>query len=269
MSPVKTKAVVLQAFRYRESSSILHLFSESHGRIHGIAKGIRAQARSPQLVERGHIIETLAYVKPHRELHTLGAVQILEFFPSTRMSLVKSAVRDVAFELLLAAVTVTDPHPELFDFIVRVLDTIEGKPEETVYPWLLWRYYVRFAAMMGIAPKLDACICCGRRIEGEQGFLNAPKGGVECGRCSKSKAGQISVPNEVRLFLCGEGKIGEKIKTIPAPERIRMTRLLDSFCRYHFDIRSESKSLEFLEGLMKNGRESTTTGKARGLGFRP
>jgi DNA repair protein RecO len=266
MSAVKTQAVVLKTISYGETSSILYLFSESHGLIHGIAKGIRRKAPARQIIERGFIIELLAYVRPHRELHTLGSIQTLAFFPSTRTSLVRCAVRDAAFELVLAAITVADPHPELFDFIKQVLENIESRPESMVFPWLLWRFYIRFAGMMGFAPVFDTCICCGRAVEGEQTYLNAGKGGIECRGCSKSRTEQTSISDGERSFLCGQGKVNERARAITHAEGIRITRLLDSFCRYHFDVRSEPKALEFLEKILNGGGRANGEAVERSAG---
>src|SRR5437588_12031668 len=44
-APLKTEAIVLRSIRYGEADRILHLYTPHHGRIAGIAKGVR-RARS-------------------------------------------------------------------------------------------------------------------------------------------------------------------------------------------------------------------------------
>jgi DNA repair protein RecO len=246
---VKTRAVILQVRPYRESSYLVYLFSEVNGLIHGIAKGVRRKSSSQQFLERGLLVELAVYSKPHRDLHTLGNINVQEFFQDTRVNLVKCSIRDVAFELLISAITVSDPHPEMFEFICRFLEANEGRPEDTVYPWLLWRFYLKFCAMTGFALDVDTCVACGRKIIGEKAFLNAARGGIECQLCSKGRSTAAGISREVREFLGGTGRITQEVRNISEGEKRIVTRHLDLFCRYHFDIKNEPKALAFLESL--------------------
>jgi DNA repair protein RecO (recombination protein O) len=250
MAPTKTRAVVLKVLPYRESSYIVHLFTESHGLLHGIAKGMRKAKAGQSFLERGFLVELLAYVRPQRELHTLGSIQVLEFCPGTRSSLLKSAVRDAAFELVLSAVRVTDPHPELFAFFQEVLLEIERREDRRVYPWTLWAFYYRFAAMLGFALDLDRCARCGRSIGAGKAFVNVGRGALECERCSPSRPEARLLHGAPMRFLRGEESETAEDADLPAGEKKRLTRLLADYCRYHFDVRAESKALDFLEGLV-------------------
>ena len=87
MGAEKTKALILQVLPYRESSCILYLFTEKHGLIHGIAKGIRRKKSKQDLIERGFLVELIVYIRPHRELHTLSSIHVLEFFSAVRIYL--------------------------------------------------------------------------------------------------------------------------------------------------------------------------------------
>ena len=249
MPPVKTRAIVLKTLPYRESSYILYLFTESHGLIHGVAKGIRKAKKGQSFLERGFLLELLVYVKPQQELHLLSSVNVLEFFSSTRSSLMRSAVRDVVFELVLGAITVSDPHPEMFAFFEKVLGEIERKQESFVYPFMLWAFYQRFADLMGFALNLDTCMLCGARIVTGNVYLSAARGGVECAQCAGAKAEAVMIHESVRSFLKGMKRAGDVRREAGGADVKRTTRLLADFCRYHFDIRSESKALGFLEGI--------------------
>ncbi len=250
MAPTKTRAVVLKVMPYRETSYIVYLFSESHGLVHGLAKGMRRAKKGQNFIERGFLTELLLYARPHRDLHTLGSIQVLEFYPITRTSLLRTAVRDVAFELILAAITLADPHPELFDFFTRFLGSVEGEAESTVYPFVLWCFYLRFAAILGFALGLDTCIRCGRRIGAQETYMNLAKGGVECRECSRARPQSNAVRPDVLGYLRGNAPQGQVRRAATKGELGRITRLLADHCRYHFDVRNESKALGFLEELV-------------------
>lgn len=121
----KTKAFVLKTLPYRETSGIFYLLTERQGISHGIAKGIRKKKTSASFVERGFLIETLLYSRPHRELHTLGDIHIVNYYPAIREDLIKSALRDAVFETLLINVSAGFPVPELFSLVTRFLVCLE------------------------------------------------------------------------------------------------------------------------------------------------
>ena len=45
MAIIKTEAIVLKTFDFRETSLIAHFFTKDHGRVNGILKGIRKDPR--------------------------------------------------------------------------------------------------------------------------------------------------------------------------------------------------------------------------------
>jgi DNA repair protein RecO len=130
MAIEKTKAFILKTLPYRETSGIFYLLTEQQGLVHGIAKGIRKKKPGTCVPERGFLIETLVYIKPHRELHTLGEVQMVGYYPAIRSDLVKCAIRDAAFETILTNVSVGFPAPELFSLVAAYCDALEERTGE-------------------------------------------------------------------------------------------------------------------------------------------
>ena len=249
MSAEKAKALVLKSIPYQESSCILYLFSENHGLIHGIAKGIRRNTKERVCVERGLLIEAVVYIKPHRDLHTLGSIHVLEFYPSVRCDIIKSALRDAAFETILAAITASDFHPELFTFFVKFMQHVDLASEAECYPCSLWLFYHRFCFHLGFGMDMEHCISCGSSLTGDA-FMAASKGGLECGECGRHKHESQRIPAEVRLYLHHGSPKPQEIREIVLPAVSKnITRLLSDYCRYHFDIRKEFKTLAFLDTM--------------------
>ena len=250
MAPQKNRAIILKILPYRESSYIVYLFTEAHGLVHSIAKGIRRQKRGINFLERGFLIENMLYVRPNRDLHIMGNVQVLDFFPEIRSSLSKGAVRDTAFETVLSAITVTDPHPELFDFFSSFLETLGTSPEKECVPFALWRFFITFADIMGFKLNTERCARCGRPADDQVSFLNFSKGGIECGGCVKTLSQSARIRPEVLKFLSSPDVEAGLLKSALSRMEINQTtRALSDYCRYHFDVRGEFKSLDFLEGM--------------------
>lgn len=251
MAPEKTRAIILKILPYRESSYIVYLFTEMHGLVHSIAKGIRRQKRGISFLERGFLIENILYVRPNRDLHIMGNIQVLDFFPDIRSNLPKGAVRDAAFETILSAITVTDPHPELFDFFRKFLEALETSTVKESVPFSLWRFFMTFADMLGFRLNIRKCARCGKPIDDQISFLNFSKGGVECGACVRTVSESVRLRPEILNFLSDPSVESCSIKAALSQKEIKQaTRTLSDYCRYHFDVRGEPKALDFLEGMV-------------------
>jgi DNA repair protein RecO len=249
MSPTTTHAYILRVLPFRESSVIGYLFTESHGLIHGVARGIRTPKKGV-FVERGMLVETVLYVRPGRDLHTLGATAVVEAFGAIRGSLLKTAVRDVAFEVALSGISQADPHPELFGFFAKFLHFLESCPETHAYPFALWRFLYRFAALLGFGLPIDRCMSCGGELS-RGGELDIASGGLQCDRCALRTRSTRFLPPAALAVLRGSLRDATELDdTLDPHERRRVTRLLADFCRYHFEVREEYRSLAFLEGVV-------------------
>jgi DNA repair protein RecO len=255
--PEKTKAIVLALAPYRESSVLLRLFSERFGLLHGIAKGVRQKKKgaAPVVLERGFLVELFAYLKPHRDLHLLTGITVLDFFPSIRLDLQKSAMRDAAFETVLKGVTDSLAHPELCAFFLDFLSSLDRAPARGCFPFALWDFLLRFSALMGYGVNTECCVRCKRRLVPEEnGFLVAEAGGVACGSCGGPRDRDTMVPGLVWCRAAGE-KTGGKSIPVGGTEARRITRVLTDYCRYHFQARAVLKSIAFMDDLLGPERE--------------
>jgi DNA repair protein RecO (recombination protein O) len=253
MTIEKTTAYVLKTLPYRESSGIFHLMTENHGLIHGIAKGIRKKKTSASFVERGFLIETLLYIKPHKDLCVLGDIRILNFFPKTRTSLIGNAVRDAMFEMILATVSTGHNYPELFQVLTRFIGFLETIDGQYPKPALLWRFYQDFASIMGFGFNLANCVACQRTMSDlPGGYLIVEKGGLVCEGCAQEKGKGKFIQRQALEYL---NPAQPSLKPADAPpmsliETRRLTHLFALYCQYHCDNHFEHKALEFLDSLL-------------------
>jgi DNA repair protein RecO (recombination protein O) len=248
MSIEKTTHLVLSVMPYRESSAIATLLSQRFGRVSGIAKGVRRTPLAPLTLERGLLVELVLYVRPHRDLHTIGAISVVNYFPSIRTDLGKLAARDAAFELMLKSVAASETHGELFDFAVATLERLEALPGHPFPAHELWGFYFGWSKLLGFLPNVERCVMCGSpRVAQEGGQLVPEKGGLVCLACGNGGGRQLSfLPGAVVAFLIENALL----PVLPLREQLRICRLLADYCRYHLDIRGELKALAFLESVL-------------------
>ena len=75
------------------------------------------------------------------------------------------------------------PAPELFMLTLRALTylNLSDLPLEM----LTMAFEMHFMHLIGLSPRVDACVRCGRPIDGDAGF-DAYAGGTVCASCSRS-----------------------------------------------------------------------------------
>lgn len=111
-------AFVLHQRPYRETSLILDLFTEHHGRISAIARGVR-QKRSRTRGILQLFVPLLISWYGKTELHTITSVEGNGFFPFLKGDSLLSGL--YLNELLMRALPKHDPHPKLYTFYQHTL----------------------------------------------------------------------------------------------------------------------------------------------------
>lgn len=253
MVPTKTDAVVLALAPFRESSFILRLFTKEFGLIHGIAKGIRNPKNKVPPLERGFVVELLVYHRHANDLHVVTEFQLHEFFPETRQNVSKSALRDVAFELLLKAITLTDPHPELYIHLVRFLNHLENQSGVVNAFVNLWIFIHNLTICSGFEANINSCAKCGSlEVSSKGGKILIKQGALHCASCASEISDLFSIPSWVLDSLQGKQVEETEGPFVQISELVRITKLLLTYCCYHFDISNEYKSLAFIERMLES-----------------
>jgi DNA repair protein RecO (recombination protein O) len=253
MAPQKTKAIILKVNPFRETSSILYLFSEQHGLVRGVAKGVKRKKDGQPGLERGFLAEMFLYVRPHRDLHTVAGISILDYYPGLRTDLHKSAVRDTAFEVVMATMSSDSPHPEIFFYLTNFIRTLDALSATRCFPAMAWRFFYDFSALMGFGPNINVCAQCDRRFSDTQGaYLFLESGTLLCSVCATRRARSGAfLPLAVLMLLAdtaSQKHFGE-IAQLSGQEVRRISHQLARYCQYHFQHYSNFKSLEFLDSL--------------------
>jgi DNA repair protein RecO len=256
MPPHKTKAIILKVSPFRESSCILYLLTPEHGLVHGIAKGVKQKKAGMPLLERGFFVEVLLYSRPHRELHTIGGITVIDYYPSIRTSLLKNVVRDIIFEMLLKTMSCDSSHPDVFSYCADLCGRMQAVAADDCFPVMAWQFFYHFSRLMGVAPNIDTCSSCGTPVQGPLAaagaFLLLESGGMLCAGCARpgSKNGAFLPPFVMRsLGKWGTADVPEACR-MSGSEIRRITLLLARYCQYHFHHVSGCKSLEFLDSIL-------------------
>src|SRR3977135_2960350 len=132
MSLISTPAVVLQTYRYSETSKVVRLATRDVGVQSAIAKGaLRPRSRfgaALQVLSEG---QAQFLTKEHRELHTLTALDLTVLHAGLARGLDRYAAASVLAEVMLRFAP-PDPHPESFDLFRDALAALESSTAEAV-----------------------------------------------------------------------------------------------------------------------------------------
>lgn len=177
---VTTRALVLRAADYKESSRMLTLLTESDGKISAAAKGVRRKnsklAAAAQLYAFSEV--TLSHSGGRWYLNEANA---LELFPGIGMSIENLALAAYFSELLETVCRDELPEPELLRLGLNTFFALsEGKKSPALIKAV---FELRLMCQAGYAPPLDGCAACGTENPTEPVFA-LDGDGLMCRSCA-------------------------------------------------------------------------------------
>lgn len=186
MPAYSDQAVVLARVDYSETSQVLALFTREHGKVRAIAKGIKRSTKTRftpaiDLLDIGSVVftarseaaEALATLTEWK--HAQSLVGLRDFLPRIYAGLYVGEVTANLTEDW-------DPHPELYDCLVRTLAGLAVARD--VLP-LVVGYQRSLLEEAGLMPRLDACVFCARTTQ--LTHFTSHQGGVVCRNCEGAR----------------------------------------------------------------------------------
>lgn len=238
MPIVTSRSVVLQTYRYSDTSKILRLLTREHGPVSVIARGaLRPKSRLSGVLEPFAEGTATFYTKANRDLHTLSGFDLIRERQALGVDLPRFAGASVLCELVMRIAPRAADAP-LFEFLVHALDDLlesTAGRARAVSAARIWQ----LVALLGFGPSVTACIDCGRAPEPDApARFDLAAGGIRCHRCPP--VGRFLEPGEVRALLAlatGDPSAD------PSADHLA---LLAEFVRWHAAEGTRIRSLDFL-----------------------
>ncbi|TVQ04945.1 MAG: DNA repair protein RecO [Balneolaceae bacterium] len=226
---IKTDAIVLRTIDYSESSLIASLFTRNNGLVSVIAKGAkRPKSKFASFLVPGQVLESVFYYKSTRSIQTLSDVSFLVKLDALRHDVEKMAITVTTMELVNQVIHENEVNESLFDFLVKLLEWINGRPDVSrkYFPYIQTRiiHYIGIGLQVNeqIETKLPA-----------RGYMN-----IESGTLTNTAEGAHSLLlSEGQLIflkailLKNKSSIFEN--NLSKSELSELIEYLDRYIRYH------------------------------------
>ncbi len=249
-----TRAVILQTYRYSETSKILRLMTYESGPCSALARGaLRAKSRFGGLLEPFIEGDATFYAKPGRDLHTLSNFELVR----SRRGLDKSVELFTIASVLCEVVMRLAPEQkdrELYAELAHGLDALHervGTDDIVGALGHLWR----LVGALGFRPELSGCVGCHRPLTDGPATFDFPAGGLRCLACGPGGPGLEAGEVAELQALAGSGDRKHGGARPVATTRARPAgagrhgRWLAEFIQHHLAEGTRLKSLRFLARL--------------------
>ena len=177
---IKTDAIVLKSFDFRETSRIVTFFTKDHGKIKGILKGIRKNSKKfGSHVDRFTINEIIYYHYSRSDLHLVSHCDLKQFFFAIREDYKRTIAANYVLELVDSLMPSEEVNPEVYQLMLDYLESLQTIAD---IDKLVHIFQIKILLLSGFSPHIDSCVKCQRPITGRARF-SLSSGGLICPVC--------------------------------------------------------------------------------------
>jgi len=238
---LRTEAIVLKRFDYRETSRIATFFTRDYGKVKGVLKGVRKDTKKfGSNIDKFSVNDIVYYKYRNSDLHLISQCDLKGFFFPVREDLQRSIAANYLLELVDSIMPTEEPNKDVFELMLSYLTTLETVRDINKLVHIL---QVKVLLLSGFRPHIDSCVKCNAKVGGRAKFSNS-LGGLVCHDC-KITSGPILMISKgtvsTILYIEKNGwkdclKIG-----MTAPIKKELKYVLNNFLVYHLGKKLKSE----------------------------
>lgn len=242
-----TSAIVLKSINFRESSLIVTMLSQEHGKIAVIARGARRKKNKfGGLLQPGALLDVTYYFKTTRDVQNLSEVTQKKPTWHIHEQMEKMAIGLVTLELCDQLCHEYEPMPEVFEFLARFLEWLHNTSDnpKNLLPYIQYR----LAELTGIGISWDVPETTSETTE--PSYLN-----VTSGRISGIAEDGLSFPVtklQMEYLRCiVNGKKSTLLSgSFPGQEIKQLIHHMDAYFQYHMEGMKARKADAIFEQIL-------------------
>ncbi len=184
MPIVTTPCLVLQTYRFGDTSKILRLLTRDHGPVSALARGaLRPRSRMSGVLEPFVEGVVTLYLRSNRDLHTLSGFDLVRSRQALGSDMARFAGASVLAELVLRLAP-SERDDLLYENLREGLDALLSASPDMA-PGVAAARIWKLVGVLGFEPSLEHCLSCGRPVQpGEGARFDTHEGGIRCLQCS-------------------------------------------------------------------------------------
>ena len=235
----KLTAIVLHTMKYKESSLLVHAYTDVSGRQTYVVNGVRSEKNKAgmALFQPLTLLDVVAYHNPKSDLQRMTEYRLVQPLQSIPFDVIKNALALFMGEVLYKTIREHEPNEKLFDFLYRsIIDFDEmsaGVANFHLY------FLVHLARYLGYAP--------GNGFDGESYF------DVQAGQFTPLQPLHDSFfdPQQTQLFAALLNAVPATLPQLALnrEQRNRFVENMLRFLNYHFDTPVPIRSAAVLQEI--------------------
>lgn len=233
------RALVLRRRDFMENDMIATLLCEDGHRVEAIVKGIRnGTSKRRAHLENFNLVSATLY-QSNNHLY-LQSIQAENSFHRIKESLDNIMKLHPVLEIVERSVLENDPHPEIFDLLLRTLSWMN---QEQIHPMITEITLVKLAHHLGFLPNFKACSLCHVELSQDDARWDAEGGTLSCTPCSRfpHEALPLKYRKALAFFQVAAHEDCQKL-TLEREESAELSRFIPQLFTAHLD--KPLKSLE-------------------------
>ncbi len=244
---VGTEGIILKNRKYRETDSLLVIFTRKIGKVNAIAKGVqRPKSNLRAGVQPFCYSDFLLY--KGRSLYTVSQCEPREVFYSIREDLKRLSYASYLVELVETVTNEGQTNNRLFNLLAKTL-YILTEAEIEMDP-IIRAFEIHFLEYSGFKPEFNQCINCGRSKSPSWKF-SFQGGGVLCHLCFEEDLASRNISDlTLKLAIYLQAKDISDIKKLEINKNLNraLKELLRKYMAVHINKHS-FKSLRLADQL--------------------
>jgi DNA repair protein RecO (recombination protein O) len=149
----KTRGIVLQHYKYSESSIIARIFTEEFGLQSYIVKGVRSKKSRIRLAlfQPLSLLDLVVYHRESKDLHNLKETSVAFPYHHVHQDVVKRSILMFLNEVLFKSLREESPDKALFNWLFNALTWLDLTDKNVVNFHLL--FMIQLSRFLGFYPK--------------------------------------------------------------------------------------------------------------------
>ncbi len=186
----RTKGVVLASYDLDQGDKIFICYVSDFGKIEVIGRGVKKSS---------------SRLAPHLEIFTVSDLLIIfgaknnilrsaftaENFINLRRNFDLYFAGSYLLELIDKLTPFNDPEPQIFSLLFESLTLLNEAKNKKEIEFIVSRFQFKFLDLLGLRPRFDKCILCGREVVKKNSYFSFKHEGVICDRCPRRETGVL------------------------------------------------------------------------------